>query len=302
MDSVVVSDASDSPAPSGGSAPELAEPILTGLIGTHIQGSRSPEMHMREAETQGIRLAYKLFDLHEAGRRAEDLPLLLDAVERAGFSGVNITHPFKQEVIPLLHELSEEARQIGAVNTVLFRSGRRIGHNTDWSGFAEGFERQLPGASLRKAVQLGAGGAGAATAMAMLHMGCETLVICDSDPSRAGNLAERFSGSSYSGRVRVAQDVAVELQDASGIINATPVGMDTHPGTPISIDLLRPDMWVSDVVYFPLETQLLKEARARGCRTADGGGMAIFQAARAFDLFTGRTADRSRMVADFGAA
>lgn len=295
-------DASDSDAAPGPIAPSdgrIAEPILTGLIGTHIQGSRSPEMHMREADALGLRLAYKLFDLNEPGQRAEDLPGVLDAVERAGFSGVNITHPFKQQVIPLLHSLSEEARRIGAVNTVLFRGGGRIGHNTDWSGFAEGFERQLPGVSLRKAIQLGAGGAGAATAMAMLHMGCRDLAIFDSEPDRAAELVARLEGSSDPGRIRVAIDVDRELGDADGLINATPVGMDTHPGLPVPAGLLRTELWVADVVYFPLETALLREARARGCRTADGGGMAIFQAARAFDLFTGRHADRTRMVANF---
>jgi shikimate dehydrogenase len=273
--------------------------ILCGLVGMDIQASRSPAMHMREGDAQGLRLTYRLFDLAAGGHSADDLARMIDAIELTGFSGVNITHPFKQRVIPLLHELSDEAQAIGAVNTVIFRDGRRIGHNTDWSGFAEGFERQLAGAALGRVVQVGAGGAGAATAMAMVNLQCRELVIHDPQRDRAEALAARFAQQAPATVVRVAADLAQEIGAADGIINASPIGMEGHPGMPIDGALLRPDMWVADVVYFPLETALLRAARALGCRTAHGGDMAIFQAARAFDLFTGRTADRERMVANF---
>ncbi len=273
--------------------------FLTGLIGMDIQSSRSPAMHMGEGDAQGLRLTYKLFDLATGGFSPDDLRRLLDALELAGFSGVNITHPFKQKVIPLLDELSDEALAIGAVNTVLFRPGKRVGHNTDWSGFAEGFTRQLDGVSLGKVVQIGAGGAGAATAMAMLNLGCRELVIVDPQADRSATLADRFASLFSGASVRAAQEAPAELSDAAGLINATPIGMEGHAGTPIDVALLRPDMWVAEVVYFPLETDLLRAARAIGCRTAHGGEMAIFQAARAFDLFTGRTAERDRMVANF---
>ena len=279
--------------------PVNTEPVLTGLIGMHIGASRSPEMHMREAEAQGFQLIYKLFDLPDPKHDSDALSHTLDTVEADGFSGVNITHPFKQFVMSLLDELSDEAREIGAVNTVLFRSGKRIGHNTDCYGFEESFRRQLPEASLDKPVQFGAGGAGAATAVAMLRLGCQHLCIYDIDSSRSEDLVKRFQDPSLSGRISVVRDVTAALEDASGLINATPVGMTSHPGTPVETRLLKQDMWVADVVYFPLETQLLKEARALGCRVADGGQMAVFQAALAFDLFTGRVADRSRMAARF---
>lgn len=271
------------------------ETVLTGLIGMDIQSSRSPAMHMREAESQGISLRYDLFDLARDGHSADDLAATLDAVQRAGFAGVNITHPFKQKVIVLLDRLGDEARAIGAVNTVIFGPDGRIGYNTDWSGFAEGFERQLDGASVDRVVQIGAGGAGAATAMAMVNFGCRELVIVDPQGDRAEDLVSRLPG----GIARAAGDLATELAAASGLINATPIGMEGYPGTPIDTALLRPGLWVADVVYFPLETELLRAARAIGCRTAHGGDMAVFQAARAFDLFTGHRADRERMAANF---
>lgn len=272
-----------------------ADVVLTGLIGMDIQSSRSPEMHMREAAAQGIALRYDLFDLASADHAAVDLAATLDKVQRAGFAGVNITHPFKQSVMALLDRLSDEARAIGAVNTVVFGAEGRVGYNTDSSGFAEGFERQLGGAATDRVVQIGAGGAGAATAMAMVNLGCRELVVVDPQGDRAENLVSRLPGNI----ARAAADLPTELAAASGLINATPIGMEGYPGSPIDTALLRADLWVADVVYFPLETALLRAARAIGCRTAHGGDMAVFQAARAFDLFTGHRADRERMAANF---
>lgn len=273
--------------------------VLLGLIGQDIQGSRTPEMQMREAEAQGLRCVYRLIDLTALGLGAEALPELLAGCERAGFDGLNITHPCKQAVIPHLDDLSDDARALGAVNTVLFRDGRRIGHNTDWSGFAEPFRSRMAGASLASVVQLGAGGAGAAVAHAVLTLGAERLTIFDIDPARAaavaGNLARHFG----EGRAVAGTDRAAAMAEATGLVNATPIGMEAHPGLPIDAALLRPDLWVAEVIYFPLETELLRRARALGCRTIDGGGMAVFQAVAAFRLFTGREPDSARMVEAF---
>jgi shikimate dehydrogenase len=252
-------------------------------------------MHENEATAQGFRLVYELMDLDERG--GELLSDLLDEAERRGFAGLNITYPCKQAVIPLLHELSEEADAVGAVNTVQFSAGRRIGYNTDAWGFEESFRRGLRGASLTHVVQIGAGGAGAATAFALLRLGARRLSIVDTDFGRArtlaGTLAQHFANPDVSAARDL--DLAQVLADAAGIVNSTPVGMEKHPGSAVPPDLLRADLWVTDIVYFPIETQLLRRARAAGCRTLDGGGMAVYQAARAFEIFTGRTADSARM-------
>jgi shikimate dehydrogenase len=269
--------------------------ILAGLIGMDIQSSRSPEMHMREAAAQGLSLRYELFDLARDGHSAADLAAVLDSAQRDGFAGVNVTHPFKQRVMALLDRCSDEARAIGAVNTVVFAAEGRVGYNTDSSGFAEGFERQLSGADTRRVVQIGAGGAGAATAMAMVNLGCRELIIVDPQGDRADALISRLPGAI----ARAADDLVGELAAASGLINATPIGMEGYPGSPVDPALLHRGLWVADVVYFPLETELLRTARGLGCRVAHGGDMAVFQAAGAFDLFTGRRADRERMVANF---
>jgi len=274
--------------------------ILTGLIGEGIGPSRSPAMHEAEADALGLKLIYKRIDLHALGLGVEALPELLRAAELTGFAGVNITHPCKQAVIPLLHELSDEARAIGAVNTVRFSGGRRKGYNTDASGFADSFRRGLPDASLERVVQVGAGGAGAATAYALLTMGTEHLQILDTTPGRAASLVHNLSQFFDPSRLSVAESTA-ELRNAQGLVHATPTGMREHPGLPVDDADLHPGLWVAEVVYFPLETELLRVARKKGCRTLDGGGMAVFQAASAFEIFTNHSADRERMLQSFSA-
>jgi len=275
-----------------------AAAIRVGLIGAGIQRSRSPMLHMQEARAQGFALRYDLIDLTERGLGPEALPDLLAEAEAAGFAGVNITHPCKQAALPLLHDLSDDAAALGAVNTVVFRGGRRIGHNTDWSGFLEGFRRALPDAPLDRVVQLGCGGAGAAVAHACLKLGVGRLWLSDLDQTRARALADALNARAGRDFAAIA-DPADVMGAAQGLINTTPMGMADHPGLPLDAALIQPRHWVAEIVYFPLETALLASARAKGCRTVDGGGMAVFQAVGAFRLFTGREPDAERMLASF---
>jgi shikimate dehydrogenase len=275
--------------------------FLVGLIGAGIQASRTPALHEREGAEQGLRLIYRLIDLDRLGVGAEALPELLTAAERMGFAGLNITYPCKQAVIGLLHDLSPDARALGAVNTVVLRDGRRVGHNTDCSGFAEGFRRGLPGVARARVVQLGAGGAGAAVAHALLAEGVGVLSITDVEPARAAALAAALNARFGAGRAETCADLAAAVADADGLVNCTPVGMAKLPGLPLPAALLRPALWVAEIIYFPLETELLRAARALGCRTLDGGGMAVFQAVGAFRLFTGIAPDAERMLRHFAA-
>jgi shikimate dehydrogenase len=275
--------------------------ILAGLIGSGIQASRTPSLHEREGAEQGLRLVYRLVDLETLGVGAQALPELLTAAERLGFAGLNITYPCKQAVVPLLHDLSPDAQALGAVNTVVLRDGRRIGHNTDCSGFAEGFRRGLPGVARARVVQLGAGGAGAAVAHALLREGVGRLSIKDIDSARAQALAAGLQARFGSGRAEACADLPAAMAEADGLVNCTPVGMAKMPGLPLPADLLRADLWVAEIVYFPIETALLRAARALGCRTLDGGGMAVFQAVGAFALFTGIAPDAERMLRHFAA-
>jgi shikimate dehydrogenase len=272
---------------------------LVGLIGAGIQRSLTPAMHEEEARCQGLALHYQLIDLDVAGVGVEALPTLIEAARIMGFAGLNITYPCKQAVIPLLDALSDEARSMGAVNTVVFRGGRAVGHNTDGSGWAWGFKRALPQADLRRVVLLGAGGAGSAIAHAVLRLGAAQLMVVDREADRAQAAAAQLNSQYGNGRVVASTDAEQALRGATGLIHATPTGMDKLPGMPLAAELLSPDLWVAEIVYFPLDTELLHAARARGCATVDGGTMAVGQAIGAFEHFTGRSADAARVEAHF---
>jgi shikimate dehydrogenase len=285
---------------SGAHAAPDANAILVGLIGSGIQLSRSPALHEREGARQGLTYIYRLVDLDVLGLGVAALPDLVTAARRFAFTGLNVTHPCKQAIIPLLDELSADAKELGAVNTVVFEpDGRSVGHNTDWSGFAESFRRELADVPRERIVLFGAGGAGAAVAHALLMLGAGTLSIIDVDKARATDLAADLCGRFGAERAVAVPDSAPAVDAADGIVNATPVGMGGHPGMPVARELLRQDLWIADVVYFPIETELLGAGREIGCRTMTGGGMAVFQAADAFRLFTGLEPDVERMIKHF---
>jgi len=269
---------------------------LIGLVGSGIGPSASPALHEREADELGLRYVYRRLDLDELRRPIADV---VRAVRLAGFDGLNVTHPVKQAVLPHLDELTPEAAALGAVNTVVFDNGRAIGHNTDATGFAGSLTRGLPDARLDDVVLLGAGGAGAAVAHALLSLGTGRLTVHDVDGERSAKLVEALTDRFGAGRAETGDLAAV--QRADGLVHATPTGMAAHPGSPLPAALLRPDLWVADIVYRPLETALLAAARARGCRVLHGGGMVVLQAAESFRLFTGVDPDPARMLRHFDA-
>jgi shikimate dehydrogenase len=283
------------------SAPSTRRKLLAGLIGRGILASRSSWLHEQEAKAQGHDLTYTLFDLTARDRPDDDLPRFVEAAQTLGFSGLNITFPFKQAVIAHLDTLTPSAERMGAVNTVQFKDGQRIGHNTDVTGFADSVLSGLPGARLDCVTQFGAGGAGAATAHGLLSLGVGQLTIIDSDAAKRDALIANLRTHFGAHRVAGNDDVAAAVTSADGLVNATPMGMAAFPGTPFDTSLLRARQWVADIVYFPLETPLLRDARAAGCATLDGSGMNIGQAAAAFEIFTGLVADRARMRASFDA-
>jgi shikimate dehydrogenase len=283
-----------------GAAPE-ARRVLVGLLGRGIQLSRSPAMHEAEGRAQGLSYIYRLIDTDTMGSPPPPLGDIIAFTEHLGFDGFNVTFPYKQEIVPLLDELSESAAALGSVNTVVLRDGRRVGHNTDLWGFKESFRRGMADAARDSVLLLGAGGAGAAVADALFECGAGKLLLADLDASRVSAQAARLAARFGADRVTIADDIAKAAATVDGIVNATPVGMAKLPGIPLDPSLLRRECWVADIVYFPLDTPLLIEARKRGCRTLSGEGMAIFQAVRAFELFTGIQPNAERMKAAFAA-
>lgn len=261
---------------------------MLGLYGDSITASLTPPMQEMIGRQMGMSVAYRPIDLAVLDIGPDDLGEALAWARRLGFTGLNITAPCKQQVIGLLDELSERAQALQAVNTVIFKDGRTVGHNTDWCGFVNSFRRNLPGVASDRVVLMGAGGAGSAVAYGMLDHGVRRLTIFDVDAGRASALADRM-GELYSpDRVAVGTDLAGALEDADGVINATTFGMTGHQaGSCVPVEWLTPRLWVADCVYLPMETELIAAARARGCRVLPGGGMAAEQAAESFRLFTG---------------
>src|SRR4029453_10560396 len=278
-----------------------AESVLVGLIGEGVMPSLTPPMHEREADVQGLRLLYRPIDLLDLALPATAVGDLLTAAKRMGFNGLNITHPCKQLVLEHLDEISDDARRLGAVNTGLIQEGRFIGHNPAFSGLSAALTSGLPTAKLDRVVQLGAGGAGSAVAYALLKAGVSVLDLVDTDSPRAAErateLGELFPAATVTARTPT--DLPEIMPLADGLVHCTPIGMAAHPGLPLDIDLLEPRQWVADIVYRPIDTRLVREARAKGCDVLAGGRMALGQAADAFQLFPGRDADRDRMRAHF---
>ena len=271
-----------------------------GLVGIGIEASLSPALHEHESQALSLDrpVHYRILDLDRLGLSATSIGPVIAAAQLLGFDGLNITHPLKQAVIPFLDSLSDDARAIGAVNTVVFAGGRAIGHNTDWYGFSELQKRANQGKNFDRVVQVGAGGAGAAVAFAQLKDGLTHLDLVDVDLEKAQQLTALLAAQFGPDRIIASPPAALSelLVHADGLVNATPIGMATHPGSPVPRHLLSEKLWVIDVIYRPLETQLVLDAKAVGASATGGAEMTVFQAAEAFRLFTGTEPDANRML------
>jgi shikimate dehydrogenase len=232
------------------------------------------------------------------------LPKLLEAIKTAGFAGVNITYPYKQEIIPLLDAIDPEAAQVGAINTVMIApDGKTTGFNFDRRGwrnsFIETFGRKS--AEGTTVVQIGAGGAGHAVACALMDLGVATLIIHDLDKARAKSLCDDLA-KHFGSRCRVSANLESEISGAAGVVNATQLGMRGFPGNPVPPSALKSSHWCADVIYTPIDTEYLKAASAKGARTLNGGGMCVHQAVEAFRQFTGLEPELARLHKAFDTA
>src|SRR3954452_21271729 len=189
-----------------------AQPLLLGLIGSPIKSSAAPAMHEAAAEALGLRAQYRLIDI--PGADAAMLRKLLDGVRLLGFSGVNVTFPYKEAIIPLLDALAPGAAAIGTANTVVARDGGLTGHNTDATGFASAFKSVLGAPGDAPVALIGAGGVGRAIAFAMAEVGARSIQLFDSEISKAQALAARLSDRL---EVRVCANVAEAVKGAGGV-------------------------------------------------------------------------------------
>lgn len=267
--------------------PSAVRRFLTGLLGAPIAHSASPAMHERAAAALGAHCHYQLIEI--AGADGAELRLLLEGVRRLGFAGINVTFPYKEAVVALLDELSPGAAAMEAVNTVVVRDKRLIGYNTDATGFARAARDLVLESECGPVAVIGAGGVGKAIVFALAGLGVREIRLFDTDRAKAASLAASVAASLEGRGARAADSVADALGGAVGLVNATPIGMLPSRASPVPEKLLHDGLFVADAVYTPLWTPLLLAAKARGARVMTGRELAIFQAADAFELFTGLT-------------
>ncbi|WP_027417707.1 shikimate dehydrogenase [Aneurinibacillus terranovensis] len=264
--------------------------IFTGLFGHPVGHSLSPLMHNRAFEVLGLNYRYGAFDIHSS-----QLESAVAGIRSLGLRGVNVTVPYKVDVIPYLDEIDEEARLIGAVNTIVNENGRLIGYNTDGRGYVRSLIEEC-GLQLEQesVLLLGAGGAARGVAVALLRTGVKRLTIANRTVKKAEQLAldlSRVSEQATGIRAISMEEVAGAITKSTILVQTTSIGM--HPNieeSPIPSSLLHPDLLVSDLIYNPLKTKLQRDAEAMGTRTHSGVGMFIYQGALSFEYWTGREA------------
>jgi shikimate dehydrogenase len=268
--------------------------VLLGLLGSPIGHSASPLLHEAAGAAAGMQCYYHLIDV--AGADESMLRTILNGVRSIGFAGINVTFPYKEAVLPLVDAVSAQVERIGAINAIVVQDGKLVGHNTDMTGFKAGFLRVLGKDLVGPVVLVGAGGVGKAIAFAMLELGVPAIRILERDSAKAEGLRAVLAPFVT---VQIADSAEQALRGATGLINATPIGMLPNVESPVPVTLLRDDLWVADAVYLPLHTPLLKAAALQGARIMTGGELVIDQAIHAFQLFTGKEADRAIMEQAF---
>lgn len=251
------------------------------VVGHPIAHSRSPLLHGFWLRALGVDGSYERIDVAPA-----DFPAFLSGLRERGFAGGNVTIPHKEAAFAAVERLDEAASAIGAVNTLWFEDGRLCGGNTDAYGFSAHLDETAPGwHETEKAVVLGAGGAARAILFALIGKGVGEIHLLNRTPARAEELAARFGPAV---RPRLWSDLPDALSGSGLLVNTTALGMAGKPPLEVDISPLAADAVVSDIVYVPLMTPLLKAAEARGLRTVDGLGMLLHQAVPGFERWFGR--------------
>ena len=264
---------------------------LAAVLGDPVAHSRSPRLHGYWISRAGIDAAYIPLPVRE-GRLGVMLPMLAEL----GFAGCNLTIPHKEAALSVVNELDASARAIGAVNTIIFSEGRILGTNTDAEGFIEGLRAGLTAQNktldrfIKHAVVLGAGGAARAVVYGLLQAGVQKVTILNRSPARAIELQKDMHAVAAS-RLHTApwEKMGDKLAEATLLVNATSLGMEGQPPLLLPSDKLVPGTLVTDIVYAPLKTALLTQARAKGCVTVDGLNMLIYQARASFAQWFGVT-------------
>lgn len=262
--------------------------VRLGLIGDNITRSQSPRLHVEAGRLSGIDVSYERLIPRDLGL---DFGAVFDRCTAEGFRGINVTYPYKEQVVPRLDMPDPLIAGIRACNTVLFSSPRPIGHNTDYSGFIAAFRARFPGETPGRVAMAGAGGVGKAVAFALAGLDAVELRVYDRDPGRVQGLAEAVVAAGIAMPVIscISMDEAAESID--GLVNCTPLGMVGYPGSAVTEEQTRGAAWAFDAVYTPVNTLFLRQAEQVGARTLSGYDLFFHQGVDAFRHFTGIDVD-----------
>ena len=265
------------------------KPRLYGLVGFPVKHSLSPRMHNAALKALKIKAKYKLFEL-----QAEQLEGFLGNLKKNNILGFNVTIPYKEKVLPYLNTKSFGVREIGAVNTVVVKDGKLKGFNTDFAGLSRHLKELK--VNPKKVAIIGAGGAAKAVCFALGKSKVEEICIYDIDAYKSLGLVSQFKDvfnqTKFSAVARIDE---LNLQDKDLLVNASPVGMNSFDPCLIEEKAIHRDLFVYDLIYNPIETKLIAQAKQRGARFSNGLGMLLYQGILSFEHFTGKNAPEEIM-------
>ncbi|MCY0967041.1 shikimate dehydrogenase family protein [Parathalassolituus penaei] len=258
--------------------------IKLGLIGISISQSRAPSLHTTLGEMFNIPVTYELFDLSENTPEAFEATLkqLIDQ----GYTGTNVTFPFKQVATGYTSSVNTAVEKMGATNTLRLQGGVAA-FNTDYTGFIRGYRGRCGDQPAGKVLMIGAGGVGRAVAFGLFELGATELLVCDMNVASAESLVQALAAYGYKASVVAHADVADAARGVDGLVNCTPVGHYKTPGNPLPLDAFGGQRWAFDAVYTPLDTEFLIAAADKGLQIVSGFDLFFYQGVDAFEIFTG---------------
>ncbi|MDX5434342.1 MAG: shikimate dehydrogenase [Halomonas sp.] len=254
-----------------------------GLIGKAIMNSSSPDLHVRLGKLTGIPTTYDLFDANE--EPIDSLESQVKKVMAAGYRGVNVTYPWKEDAVRLADHASEGARMVGAANTLVFERDGIFADNTDFTGFISGFRATLGERAPGRVLLLGTGGVGKAVAFGLGRLGATEVILMDLDPAKSTQLAEELKAQGFAASTITPMQLAETVQACDGLVNCTPIGHEKSPGCPLPKELVAAHHWVFDAVYVPAVTEFVAAAKAVGAAVMSGVSLFVFQGVDAFKRF-----------------
>jgi shikimate dehydrogenase len=276
----------------------MSHKIQLGLLGNGISRTRAKDLHELLGEMYDLNVSYRVMDLG-AQPAPVSITRELERCRDEGFRGVNVTHPYKRDAFLAVNLMENFPSGLTSVNTVIFENGQMRADNTDYSGFYHAFVSQFgPQYTPGRVLMFGAGGVGVAIAVALKRLALTELVIYDIQPEMARNLVNLLRENSIPARI-ARKDLAGEMKEVDGLINATPVGMFQYPGNPFPEEGFDSQNWAFDAVYTPVDTEFLIQCRKTGIATLSGFRLFLYQGLNAFERFTGVTPDAEAVESEF---